>query len=65
VFVHVYLKSGEAEMGMSAGRVTVFTDTRRTLEKYGHNEPVVVIGTMPDITVIPFSKIDWWWVEEN
>jgi hypothetical protein len=64
MFVHVYYKGGQDELGMPAPRVTVFTDAGRIQERYKVDGSVLVIGTLPDITVIPMSKIDSFWVED-
>lgn len=62
MMVHVY-RVGESDnegLHEQSARVTVFNHDH---PRYGAAS--LVIGTLPNLTVIPLSKIRWFWVEEN
>jgi hypothetical protein len=31
----------------------------------GPDRQAIILGTLPNITAIPFSEIDWFWIEES
>ena len=56
------LGSGQSRLDLSTCRVTVQQDGFL----FGFpSEAVLLIGTMPNVTAIPMSRVEYFWVEED
>jgi hypothetical protein len=54
--------SGQSSLDLSTCRVTISKDGRR----FGFpGETVLLIGTLPNLTAIPMSRVESFWVEED
>jgi hypothetical protein len=64
VVIHVY-RVGEGDdegLHVETPRVTIFNHPD---SRYCDCAPCLVLGTLPNLTVIELAKIRWFWVEEN
>lgn len=63
MFVHIY-RQNETDMDglhQSVSRITMKNyDSRLNI-----NEPSIILGTLPNTTVIKMKDIRWFWVEED
>jgi len=64
MMVHVYRVGERDDEGLHAyyPRVTVFAQDDTSTR---YEPPCLVLGTLPDVTVIPMAKIRWFWVEAD
>jgi hypothetical protein len=63
-FIHLY-RVGEREcegIHEEVSRVSVFSqgDIR-----FANGAPSLVLGTMPEVEVIPLHEVNWFWIEAN
>lgn len=63
MFVHVYRKNESDKDGLhqSATRITFKSEDHFSFI----TEPVLIIGTLPNTTVIRMKDIRWFWIEED
>ena len=62
MIVHVF-RNGESDIDglhIEADRVTL-----RDGERFGVVGRALIVGTLPDLTTVPFADIAWFWIEES
>lgn len=69
MFVHIQYKLDvrTRRPGGPTSRVTVNTTSTPPSVKslFGEQGPVLILGTLPNISVIPLFDIEAFWIEEN
>jgi len=63
-FIHLYRTGESNEEGLHEeySRVTVFAQGDR---RFGEGRPSIVLGTLPDVSVVLLSEVRWFWIEAD
>lgn len=67
MFVHVYRVGEKDDAGFhqETSRVTMVEDAESFGVPGSYSPKALVLGTRPNLSVIPMVEIRWYWVEES
>lgn len=66
MMIHIYRYGDRDGLHIDTSRVTL-REPPQTLRSFAKADDsrTLIMGTLPHVTVIPFTEIEWFWIEES